>query len=460
MATRMNTKGSKGRKKDTSSDKVTALKEINRISNDINELFDKLEEKDKLKVLDLIGVGSKYFTCQCCGKVKKKADFYVSTEPNCFSGITKICKSCAGDIAVPTVDGVKQQPTKESVDNALYALNKPFLDSVWEASLLEAANQATGKAKSNVWTSYIKNVQMTNYYTLTYRESDNYNGGIYSIADLEEDALPKDQEILSQFEKNKDDTLRLLGYLPFEKEKLSDQPFLYSQLIGFLDSDENGNDDMMRTSSIISIVRSFLQSNQIDDMISDLTKDTLNAEKNISTIKALQAMKNQITQSITKLAEQSCISLKNSKNSKKGENTWTGKIKKIKELNLREGEVNGFDIWTSKGMQQVMEMSDASIMKQLNLDESEWSDMVADQRVMIRQLQEDTKNYKEISRILLRENIDLRDFLSENNLLDESSLVNLDELYSCISKENINRDEVLDDDSKSESGENNQTNNI
>ena len=36
----------------------------------------------------------------------------------------------------------------------MYFLNKPMLESVWEASLLEAANAASGKAKSNVYTAY------------------------------------------------------------------------------------------------------------------------------------------------------------------------------------------------------------------------------------------------------------------------------------------------------------------
>ena len=49
----------------------------------------------------------------------------------------------------------------------------------------------------------------------------------------------------------------MIGYDPFEQEALSDQPFLYSQLIGLLDSSEDANDDMMRTASAISIVRAF-----------------------------------------------------------------------------------------------------------------------------------------------------------------------------------------------------------
>ena len=212
----------------STSDKITGLKDIREQIDKIEKLFQKLEDKDQLQCLEILGVGSKYYTCQHCNKVKKKSDFYSSTAPNCASQITDGCKQCAADIAMPTVHGEKQQPTKKTVDDACYFLDKPMLDSLWDASLLEAANQATGKAKSNVWTSYIKNAAMPQYYTYTYRQSDNYTGGMLSIENLAEDALPKDQEIIEQFDKNKNDTLRLLGYLPFEKEKLSDQPFLYS----------------------------------------------------------------------------------------------------------------------------------------------------------------------------------------------------------------------------------------
>lgn len=405
-----------------------------------------LDSRQQIRCLERLGVGSQYYTCQRCNKVKKRSDFYMSSAPGQASEITSVCKQCAADVAMPTVDGVQKQPNKETVDEACYLLDKPMLDSVWESSLLEAANQATGKTKNNVWTSYIKNIQMVNWATYTYKQSDGYTGGMLSLEDLTSDATPKDQEIIEQFEKNKNDTLRLLGYLPFEKEKLSDQPFLYSQLIGFLDSSEEGNDDMMRISSIISIVRSFLQLSNIDDMIASLSSDPRNAEKNISTIRALQQMKSQITQGATKLAEQSCISLKNSKNSVKGENTWTGKLQKIKDLNLREAQVNGFDIATCRGMQQVQEISDASIMKQLALDESEWSDMVATMREDNQLLRKERDSYKEINRILLRENLDLKDYMEENGINIDSQLQDLKELYSPFSEmdEGVVDDESVD----------------
>ena len=69
-------------------------------------------------------------------------------------------------------------------------------------------------------------------------------------------------------------------------------------------------------------------------------------------------------------------------------------------------------------------------MKQLRLDESEWSDMVADQRKIIVDLQNERDVYKEVNRIILRENIDLRDTLEENGLLKLEELTNLKDLFS------------------------------
>lgn len=411
-------------------EKITGIKPAEDMRKQIKSDFDKLKKFEQLKLLEEIGVGSDFFTCSLCGKVHKREDFYVSTDPRVSCGRALIDTDCVTEIVTPTVNGERQPPTKKSVDDALYYLNKPFLESVWDTSMAEKNNENSGHVVSNVWNAYIKNIQMKQYYTLTYRESDNYTGGYYSMQDLAVDALPKDQEIMNQFEKNKNDTLRLLGYLPFEKEKLSDQPFLYSQLIGFLDSSEEGNDDMMRTSSIISIVRGFLQLSQIDDMIAEMTKDINNANKNIASIKAMQMMKQNITMNITKLAEQSCISLKNSKNATKGENTWTGKLKKIREINIRESANNGFDIDTCKGMQQVADISMGAIIRKLNLQEDEYADMIAEQRAKLKEAIDKANAYAEAVRILLAENIDLRELLEESNIDIKNNLIDLDDFLN------------------------------
>lgn len=399
--------------------------------------------KYKLKLLRELGVGDTYYTCKRCNKVLQKDAFYVSTEPGNNAGLTHICKKCAADIAMPTIDGTQQAPTKDTVDKALRALNKPLLEKVWEGSLLEAANTVSGKQKDNVWTSYIKNVQMHNFNTMTYEQSDGYTGGNYSIEQLKKSAeISESQEVIEQFEKNKKDALNLLGYLPFESEKLSDQPFLYSELIGYLDASPDGNDDRLRVQSIITIVRGFQQIRWLDDAISAAMQDPKGPSRNVANIKAYEAMKRDINFTITKLAEQSCISLKHSKDAKKGENTWTGKIKKIKELNLREGEINGFDIDTCRGMQQVLDMSNASIMKQLALDDSEWSDIVAELRENNTSLTKERDVYQEISRILLRENLDLKDLFESNKIPIKHNLVDLEQLFSPLSSVITEEDNV------------------
>lgn len=394
----------------------TVVKKIAAVSG----IIDKLDNATKMRIFEEIGFGTDYFTCYRCGKPKRKADFYVSTEADCKPGITRICKKCASEIVNVSDEKGNFAPTKQSVIDVLCALNKPFLNTVWDAALLEAANTTGAKRFSSVWNSYISQINLPAYQTLTFADSDMFTGGKYTLEALGEDALPKDQEIIEQFEKNKSDVKRLLGYEPFEKERLADQPFLYSQLIGFLDMSEDANEDMMKTSSAITIVRGFLQSAQIDNKITQLMQDVDGLDRNVPTIKQLQEMKQKLSSIISELAEQSCISQKHNKNAKKGENTWTGKIRKLKEINLREQEVNSFDIGTCEGIRQVADISNASIIKQIRLDENDYTEMVATQRDMIVKLQRELEECEEKARILLRENIDLKSFIEEKGLNIES----------------------------------------
>lgn len=394
--------------------------------------------------------------CYMCGKPKRKEKgFYINTDPKVESRCSPICRDCAKKIAMRTdKNGDEHEPTRESIIEALRYLNKPFLENVYVSSVQESENPITSKGKNSSWATYIKNIAMQQYSNKLFKDSDFFKEKII----YEDEKTPADvikgkesQDNYEGFEKNKADVIRLIGYDPFEQEALSDQPFLYSQLIGLLDSSEDANDDMMRTASAISIVRAFLQQSKIDNAIATYMSDVQKLRTNSATIKTLQASKKDLTAIIKDLAAESCISLKNNKNAKKGENTWTGKIRKIKEMNLREGEVNGFDIGTCRGMRQVMDMSNASILKQLRLDESEYSDMLAEQREMITKLRDDLDNYKEISRILLRENIDLKDYMEEHNLIEPDNLVDLNELFSCFSSDEEETEVADDDESRSDS---------
>lgn len=370
-----------------------------------------------------------------CDTHKSRDHFYVSTDPLIKSGITPICRECARKIALRVdKNGEEHEVTAESAQLALRYLNKPFISSLWDASIQESENLVSARVKYSPWTAYVKNVQMVNYVGMTYFDSDMFKEKIVyddekSLQQIVEEAAGADT--MDDYLRNKKDVIKLLGYDPFDSEAISDQPFLYSQLVGLIDAGGEQNDDMLRNQSCVSIVRSFLQSQKIDNTITKMMGDTANIERNSATIKSLQDSKQKITSMITNLAAESCISLKNSKNAKKGENTWTGKLKKIKDLDLREGRVNGFDLETAKAMRQVMDESNASILNQLRLDESDWSDMVAEQRETIVKLQDKLDRYVEISRILLAENLDLKDYIKDNDIETSGyTYVDLDGLYS------------------------------
>ena len=385
------------------------------------------------------------YVCPHCGRMKKETEFYTSTDPAVVIGRAFPCKSCSENIArrYDARTGEYSDMTETSLKSALMYLDKPFIRKLWDSAYDEVHNADLKQPKKNMWTSYIKNVtSLSQYRGLRWRDGDFDEVKVNEEIHSETTTLPQNQEVLEECEKNRKDVIRLIGYDPFDKEAPEDQPLLYAQLIGYIDGDGN-NDDMTRILDCIEMVRGYLQMQKVNDMaakaFANLAKTGQSGE-----IKNYMDTKKKLADVISQLAEQSCISQKHNKNTKKGENTWTGKIKMFKDLNLREAENNGFDIGTCRGMQQVLEISDASIMKQLALDESEWSDMVAEQRQKIVALQSERDIYKEINRILLRENIDLRDTLSENDLLDESNLQNLKQLFSAFSE--IEKDDEDDED--------------
>lgn len=402
------------------------------------------EENEKLRAAMENG-------CRCakCGQIKDKDKwFYWDADPMLGGdSFSRICKDCAKGIALGRDEEghEMENPTKETAQKALMYLNRPFLDTIWNASVQESQNMMTGKNKWNIWSAYVKNMQMQQYAGMTYLDSDHLkkstkvekSGKRTSVNKMLEDHAGMDT--YDSFAKNKADVVRLLDYDPFEAELIADQPFLYAQLLMLMDSNQDQEMDMIRVSSAISITRGFLQASKLDDSISKLMTDTEHLQKNSATIKSLQDSKQKVMSMITSLAAESCLSLKNSKTATRGDNTWTGRIKKIRDLNLYE--TNGFDIATCKGMQQVQEISDASIMKQLALDDSDWSDMVSEQRSLIAELQKERDQYKEINRLLLKENIGLKDTLEEKGYDVKGNTQNLKEIYSVFAGQEEDIDE-------------------
>ena len=356
------------------------------------------------------------YVCPHCGELKKRTSFYVSSDPAVSIGVAFPCKECVEKIArsYSPKSGKFGDVTLSSLKNALCYLDKPFLQVLYDASYKEVHDESLERNKTNLWAAYIRNVQIKQYKTMRWKDGDfesSHSDEKVSGASVDEYIAP---DVAEELERNRKDVVRLVGYDPFEKEQLEDKPLLYAQTVGYLDMSGN-NDDAMRTSSVITIVRGFLQIQKLDDMIAQAM---INAAKTGSSgeIKAYLDAKQKISSTISQLAEQNCISLKHNKNNTKGENTWTGKVRIMKEMNLREAEVNIFDAETATGLAQVADISNASILKQISLDENDYVQMLTEQKKMIEDLNKKANEAIEKARILLRENIDLKKLLADNGV--------------------------------------------
>lgn len=366
---------------------------------------------------EMAHIGVSMFQSTCCNKLKKKSEFYVNTDPEVMRPVTCVCKECATKIALKVdKDGNPGVPDRLSVAQALERLDKPYFESVYLDSMKECAKDETGKKsnRTNVWSAYIKNIAMPQYTGLRWHHGEmpttnelKYNE---ERADKTEEVLTQEQE---QFLQNRADVIKLLGYDPYARERAEDQPFLYAQSVLMLDSAEEGNQDAIKISSIIEIVKSFLHIEKLNDVLTELTKSPTTIESKAGTIKNIEQIKKDMVSSIQKLAQESCISLKNSKNQSKGENTWTGRMRKMKDLDLRERENNIFDAMTAFGIAQVAEISNAAMIKQIALDENDYVDMLAQQKERLFKLQQTCAEAEEKARILLRENEDLKQLIIE-----------------------------------------------
>ena len=103
-----------------------------------------------------------------------------------------------------------------------------------------------------------------------------------------------------------------------------------------------------------------------------------------------------------------------------------------------------------------MDLSNQSILRTLSMDESEYADIIARQRELVTKLTGERDGYQEISRILLRENLDLKQVLKDNELLDEDNLTDLNDLFSPFKDQDedvVEENDVVDEEEHAEEGD-------
>ena len=363
------------------------------------------------------------YVCPHCGTLKKRTEFYVSSDPSVRIGIAFPCKLCAEKIArgYNEKTGKYGDVTATTLKNALCYLDKPFLEELYEASYNEVHDDSLERQKTNLWAAYIKNVQMKQYKTLRWKNSDIFqNGNPVSQSDEQDNKIPvsANPEVLDEYQTNKRDIIRLIGYDPFANYPVEqDLPVLYAQLISFID--EETKNDGMKMNAVIQIVQAFNQIQKLNDAINELSSDTKKLNNNNGTIKQHADTISKLLSGANALAKDNGISVNFNNSKSKGQNTLTGKMKELDLIGFRDAKINMYDIDYCMGMQQVANISAKSQVDQIGFDENVLNAIGNIRRELVDDLQKQRDKAVERARLLLVENKDLKEFLKDKGLIDE-----------------------------------------
>lgn len=195
-----------------------------------------------------------------------------------------------------------------------------------------------------------------------------------TVADVEEE---KEDKWAAVDRQNRDDTLDIVGYDPFEGYPASDRRYLFSELVKYFGEDDLA-DDQYKLSQIIQIVVNNGQVRACDMRISQL-----DPVKDIAQIKDLADLKSKIVTASNNIAKENEISVKNRSNKAVGKSTLTYLMRDMREKDIKEIEANFYEMLRSEGAQWAANQSLLAIRQNAMFDDNDVLDIVDSQREMI-----------------------------------------------------------------------------
>jgi hypothetical protein len=361
--------------------------------------------------------------CKLCNKTKRISEFYINYHNK--DKRDDICKSCLKK------EFEKFDDVKEGIIHICKLVDVPFLEEIYDKSMENALNNdknveivyrenkegdkkfvkiiPPGTAIGGLLPTYLKNIKLPQYRGLhfgdeyipkddlpVHPENPKKSDKESIIENIENNDLiinptDKDKEI-------EEDCIRLLDYDPFREASKSDRVFLFNELINYLDEDTLN--DGFKLSIVLEIVQSLNQLRKINIAINRITGDPRILSKESGTLKQLVSMKKDLIESINKFAKDNGISVNNrGTNKTQGKGTLTQLLKELKEKGIEEAKEDLFDVKTCEAMKQILDISNQSILNQINWDETDDKSIIYQQRELIKELEEKVTHLEEELRL-------------------------------------------------------------
>lgn len=355
-----------------------------------------LEEKPKTSVLkhnvrlkqDDNGLsGEKHvITCVCCGKPKYEDYFYLNRSSAIYAGVWNripICKDCLDSLYRRFALNYDQLASAAAI---VAIMDLPYIEASVHIQF-EDGNFKIG--------NYSKIQNMVSQKGKTFIDSI-VAGAFFDAKDKLQIEIEKTWE--PQDKKNKKYVISKFGYDPYDSFGLEDADYrmAFNITAKYLE-DESILQDAHKMQSLVTMIMTILQCNHVETL---LTYQYKNIKPDTNEIKALTTTKKDLQATISKIAEDNNISSKYQKENKSAQNHLTAKMKEMANADYWEAKPNMFDVRTSAAMRQVADLSHQSILEQLELTDSDYAQMVKEQRSMIKELREKCDRLEEEKRNL------------------------------------------------------------
>lgn len=369
--------------------------------------------------------------CSFCHNHKKLTEFYISKNP-LFSvdGRVPVCKDCVINKSLNedgTINELELNKILKKIDRPYY---KDLIESAINGFKKEHSYIEDDKVSfygKEILQRYFRLIAMRQDRDKSYEDSEKDDFVhktsntpqstkekiAQKYADIKENKLYKNEQIKqeSNIKWTKDDKqnrkyiISKLGYDPFEDVGLDefDRKYCFNLLSGYFDTPgilEDGH----KKQCVIEITMSYCQCRKITD---ELNTELSKLEVNEKRITSLTNAKTSLLSSIANIAKDNNISSNYSKQASQGQDSISAMMKEMEKHDFEEIKVNLFDIKTSEAFRQIDEISNTNISNQLTLDSSEYSDIVKEQRDLIRKYESSIDELKEENRKLKNRIIDL-----------------------------------------------------
>ena len=192
-----------------------------------------------------------------------------------------------------------------------------------------------------------------------------------------------EDELTEEDKQNRNDIKKAFGYDPFETKPISQKSMLYRSLNQMVDP--TLNNDLVRQRAAIEIVTNYEEIDRLDVAIAKLSLTPDDIVKNAKDLETLRKMKSDVNKNISMLCKDHGLSAKYANSKSRGAGTLSGIMRDMEDNDYDEGVVNLYDIETSTSIQQCSDISAKSISTQLKLSESDYSEMVEEQAIVVRQ---------------------------------------------------------------------------